>query len=368
MHLDRREFLRFSLPGGAMWALASLLSSCAYFSAHPAVNKPLLRGVQIIDAHAHPDQFHHLHPARIDTSSTLQKIKALGMAASVFAAVGDLPFFTPTSTTTSYKSTKNQLKRAQKLIESNRVKLIRKASELPIVPEKEYTPGAIFAIEGGDPLEGRTDRVDEFYQLGVRIITLVHYRNNELGDIMKPWPGTYPQPGPYNNGLTKAGRKVIDRMQEIGMIVDVAHTHPQTLKQIVEMNPNPLIDSHTNPCPTEDFRQCGRMRTWKDMELIAKTGGVICTWPWAFSRRNYKRQTLLDWAQEILEMKKRLGIEHVGLGTDGGGNIPHFIKGYHDICDLPKLAGAMKEVGLTHEDIKAYMGGNLYRLLQKCIR
>lgn len=86
-----------------------------------------------------------------------------------------------------------------------------------------------------------------------------------------------------------------------------------------------------------------------------------------FHQGNYKRQTFLDWAQEILEMKKRLGIEHVGLGTDGGGNIAYFIKGYRDICDLPKLAAAMIEVGLTKEDIKAYMGGNFYRLLQKCL-
>ncbi len=221
------------------------------------------------------------------------------------------------------------------------------------------------AIEGGDPLEGKVERVDEFYQLGVRIITLVHYRNNELGDIMKTW-GNSP-PGLYNNGLTKTGRKVIERMQEIGMVVDVAHAHPQTLKNIGEMNPKPLLDSHTNPCPSEDAKECGRMRTWRDMELVAKTGGIICTWPWAFWRGDYKRTTIFHWAQEILEMKKRLGIEHVGLGTDGGGNIPRFLEGYWDIGDLPKLVTAMKQVGLSKEDIQAYMGGNFYRLLQKCL-
>lgn len=363
--MDRRKFLQFSLSLGSLYVLDSIVSSCARSLPKTIMEDPILHGLQIIDAHAHPDQFHHIRPARIDESSTLQKMMKVGMAASVFAAVGDSPFFSATPTTTFYKSAQNQLKRVHKLIDSGKVKLITKAHEIPRATKNHYIPGAIMAIEGGDPLEGKVERVEEFYKLGVRIITLVHYRNNELGDIMKSWRNS--NPGPYNNGLTKVGRKVIERMQEIGMIVDVAHAHPQTLKQIVEMNPNPLLDSHTNPCPTEDFQECGRMRTWKDMELIAKTGGIICTWPWAFSRQNYKRQTFLNWAQEILEMKKRLGIEHVGLGTDGGGNIPHFIKGYRDICDLPKLVAAMEEVGLTQEDTEAYMGGNFHRLLQRCI-
>jgi microsomal dipeptidase-like Zn-dependent dipeptidase len=66
-------------------------------------------------------------------------------------------------------------------------------------------------------------------------------------------------------------------------------------------------------------------------------------------------------------MKKRLGMDHVGLGTDGGGSIPRFIEGYRDVRDLPRLAAAMQEAGLLPEEIKAYMGGNVYRILQECI-
>lgn len=85
-----------------------------------------------------------------------------------------------------------------------------------------------------------------------------------------------------HNGLTRAGRKVVERMQDLGMVIDVAHAHPITLKQITEMSSKPLVDSHTSPCPVEDSSKCGRFRTWKDMELVAKTGGVVCTWPWAY--------------------------------------------------------------------------------------
>ena len=75
---------------------------------------------------------------------------------------------------------------------------------------------------------------------------------------------------------------------------------------------------------------------------------------------------LLDWAKEILEMKKRLGMEHVGLGIDGGGSLPSVIEGYRDICDLVQLVKAMQEGGLSQEDIRAYMGGNFYRVLESC--
>jgi microsomal dipeptidase-like Zn-dependent dipeptidase len=84
-------------------------------------------------------------------------------------------------------------------------------------------------------------------------------------------------------------------------------------------------------------------------------------------RDTARRETFLDWAKEILEMKKRLGMDHVGLGTDGGGSIPMFIEGYRDLRDLVYLMAAMREVGLAREEIAAYMGGNFYRVLQQCI-
>ena len=66
-------------------------------------------------------------------------------------------------------------------------------------------------------------------------------------------------------------------------------------------------------------------------------------------------------------MKKRLGMAHVGLGTDGGGTLPRLITGYADIRDLPKLAAAMAQAGLSRQDTAAYMGGNFYRVLKRCL-
>ena len=355
--MNRRQFLRSSATWGASLALGNIISSCAQAPIKPQIDQ--LKGIRIIDAHSHPDQFHTNRRALLDETSTLDAIKAIRMAASPFSAVGDssrpygafLPY---------YQSVKVQLERVKDLVKSGKVKLVLKAGDVPRGFEPDFTPGAILAIEGGDPLEGIPERVNEFYQLGVRMITLVHYRNNELGDIMAKYRN--PAPCPARDGLTQAGRKVVGRMQELGMVVDVAHAHPLTLKQVVEITSKPLLDSHTSPCSEEDPSKCRRYRTWKDMELVAKTGGLICTWP----MKRLARKTFLDWAKEILEMKKRLGMNHVGLGTDGGGGV-HCLDGYRDVRDLVRLVAAMQEVGLAQEDIKSYMGENFYRVLRQCL-
>ncbi|MGE5254485.1 MAG: membrane dipeptidase [Planctomycetaceae bacterium] len=363
--MNRRQFLRYSSAWGISWSLGGLISSCAQAPPKPDARRAILQGLRVIDPHAHPDQFYLHRPLHADDTSTLRAIKAAGMAASAFAAVGDLEFLIRSSAVPYYPSTKAQLQRVHDLVKAGTVRQVLKAADVPAAVNPGDPPGAILAIEGGDPLDGKPERVDEFYRMGVRIITVVHYRNNELGDVVAPYGSL--DPGPYKNGLTHAGRKVIERMQEVGMVVDVAHAHPTTLKDIVGMNPKPLLDSHTNPCPTDDPRRCHRQRPWKDMERVAKTGGVVCTWPIAFNRPDQQRRTFLDWAREILEMKNRLGMDHVGLGTDGGGNLPRLIEGYRDVRDLARLVTAMEEVGLSPGDIRAYMGGNVYRVLQQCI-
>jgi len=363
--MNRRQFLRYSAFAGLSVSLSSFLPFGQSFSASKN-GQALLKGLQIIDAHAHPDRYVH-DSRQVDTTSTLKAIKKLGMAASCFAAVGDSVFLGQGRVPgTEYHSTKTQIEWWLKgVVKSGEVKLVAKASDLPAAVNENSPPGAILAVEGGDALRGHPDTVNEFYRLGVRIITLIHYRNNELGDTMKMWRNL--SPGPPCNGLTPAGRKVVERLQDLGIVVDVAHAHTATLKQIADISSRPLVDSHTNPCSIEDPLRCGRYRTWKEMEWIAKTEGLICTWPLGYQRGATTRITFSDWAKEILEMKYRLGMEHVGLGTDGGGNLPSFIEGYRDIVDLSKLAKAMQEVGFSQDEIAAYMGGNFYRVLQSCI-
>lgn len=326
----------------------------------------LLKGLRIIDAHAHPERYLS-EGQRPENSSTVKLMTEMGMAASVFAAVGDRVFLSGGSLPgTECDNTKIQLDHWMNgIVRTGKVKLVLKTSDIPQASSPGRIPGCILAIEGGDALEGNPDRVNEFYAYGVRMITLVHFSNNNLGDCMQDLgsPGFRSR----NGGLTAAGRRVIERMHELGMVVDAAHADSNTLNQIGEITRRPIVDSHGNPCALADANRCGRFRTWKDMEVIAKTGGVVCTWTWGMTRGKTKRETFRDWAREIMEMKKRIGMEHVGLGTDGGGGIPRFVSGYRDIRDLSRLVGAMQEAGFTRTEIAAYMGGNTYRILKACI-
>jgi membrane dipeptidase len=219
--------------------------------------------------------------------------------------------------------------------------------------------GAAAGIEGGDALEGRLRNLDAFHDEGVRMMTLVHDRDNEIGCNQRS--GT---DGP----LSRFGVQVVERMNSLGMLVDVAHAKGGTLKGIAEVCARPLVDSHTSPlAPGEDGPGLRRLRPWPEMELIAKTGGIVCTWPFAYAGNRSQRTTLGHWAREIAEMKRRLGIEHCGLGTDGGGGLPRLVEGWSTIDSLPGLMAAMRDAGLTPDDIAAFVGGNLLRLLEGCL-
>ncbi len=237
--------------------------------ASAANGKSLLEGMLIIDAHAHPD----MNPEyRKDQSASFRFMKEIGMGASCYAAIGDSPQKSIAPSGSYHDIAVTMIEYwMNTAVQKGQVKIVLKMSDIP-VPGTE-TPGAIVGLEGGDALEGRADRVDEFHKLGVRIFQIVRLHNNELGDIMRAQAGV--DPGPYSGGLTPKGRLVLDRMQELGMVVDVGHASTATLKDIVAHCKKPVLDSHTTTlCPTEDT--CDRVdesykrraRTWQEMEWI----------------------------------------------------------------------------------------------------
>jgi len=66
-------------------------------------------------------------------------------------------------------------------------------------------------------------------------------------------------------------------------------------------------------------------------------------------------------------MMERLGGEHIGLGTDGGGVLPERVAGYGSLLDLPELIEAMVEVGFHRWEVDRYMGRNMSRVIRKCL-
>lgn len=258
-----------------------------------------------------------------------------------------------------YGETRTQLQQVRRLAEDGQVHLIAKSSDLKSLLASRHTLGALMAIEGADALEGKLQNLGAFHDYGVRLITVVHDRDNEVG---------FNQRSDNDGPLTSFGVQLIENMNKLGMVIDVAHSKTGTLKSIAEVSAVPLVDSHTSPFhPGDETSGVRRLRTWQEMETIAKTGGIVCTWPFAYSGSKAQRSTLGDWADEIVQMKARLGIDHCGLGTDGGGGLPRTVKGWDSIASLPSLIAAMREAGLTQDDIAAFVGGNFLRILDKVL-
>lgn len=357
--MNRRQFLYTLTTFFASLGLGKIPLLAQETKGVPGV----LRDMFIIDAHAHPARMLRSETIKLATRAlVIKNMQQLGAVTSSFSAVGDVQKGTSfyDRIPAQYEQVIEQLNRAKEVIEFTGAKIVRKSSDIPKPSDPGNKIGALLALEGAEPLEGESRKLDDLYQYGVRIITLMHYRVSVFGDIM-----TAP---PKHKGLTNEGRKLVGKMQELGIVIDAAHAHIDTLKGIVEMTAKPIIDSHTSLTYTSEPLGV-RSRSWKEMEMVAKTGGVVCTWPLAFKRKMVRRVTFLDWANEALAMKQRLGVDHIGLGTDNGGlfKTARVIEGYKDIRDITKLADAMLEVGLTKDDISAFMGGNLLRVLKACI-
>jgi microsomal dipeptidase-like Zn-dependent dipeptidase len=352
----RRRTLLKAAAAGALAVAGSRLLPAPLLAAGPSP----LEGLTVIDIHAHPDSL------MSDGTARISDLRGARLSAACFAAVGDLVWSGARKTARSeHDSVLRELHGwLEGPVARGEVALVRKAADIPgPAPAK---PGAILAIEGGDPLEGRVERVDEFYALGVRIVTLIHDRNNELGDTMRPNKKGRDS-GPSRGGLSEAGRAVVARMEELGMLVDVAHASAATLRDVLAVAKKPVVDSHTGPCRRDlaaDAQGCGRTRTWEEMEWVAKAGGVVGSWvsgPASGSRG------FADWARDILEMQKRLGLAAVGLGTDSGGHLPSYVDGYTGWTGLDKLGRALVAEGAGREELAAFFGGNALRVLRQCL-
>ncbi len=349
--MDRRTFLKRA--GVGILSAAAEGAWAAGGGESRDVNP--LAGVAIVDAHAHPDTF--FSSRHTDQTSTLASIAALGMAASSFAAVGDRQArergpWQPEN----MHAVGLQLDAVRDLASAGKVRLLRRAAEIA-APTPGTPLGAILALEGAHPVGDDPDKVDALHAQGVRIVTLMHYAISDLGDCMT-CRGSH-------GGLSPAGRRIVERMQRLGILVDVAHADSRTTRQIVDVMDRPVMDSHTSLCPESEGSKCGRLRTWDDMEYLAKKGGIVCTWPLGYTRQTAKRETFRDWAMELLEMKRRLGVAHLGIGTDGGGSLPALVHGYRDVRDLATLARATNEVGFAPDEIAAVFGGNFRRVFEQ---
>jgi membrane dipeptidase len=260
--------------------------------------------------------------------------------------------------------------------------------------EKENKKALYIGMENGYPIGEDISRIEEFYDLGARYITLCHTRNNQICDSSTD--------STEHNGLSSFGREVVSEMNRLGLMIDVSHISDSSFYDVIRYSKAPVIASHS--CARA---LCDHPRNLSDDMLVklAENGGVIqfCIlssyvqtpepnplrdslrtavrkkyrgfkdlsdeelkdarrdWYAIDSIAPRKLATVSDAVDHIDHIVNLIGIEHVGIGTDfdGGGALADCL----DVSELPNITRELLIRGYSEEDIRKIWGENLMRVM-----
>jgi microsomal dipeptidase-like Zn-dependent dipeptidase len=209
--------------------------------------------------------------------------------------------------------------------------------------------GALLSIEGLQNLEGKASNLDRLYAAGFRMAGLTHFFDNELAGSMH---------GLKKGGLTPMGREVVQRMEDIGMIVDIAHCSQQCVTEILAMARRPVVSSHGGVQAT-----CKVNRNLSDEHIrgVAKTGGIIGIGYWDAAICDTSPASI---AKAMKHVRDLVGIDHVALGSDyDGATTVRF-----DTSKLVQVTQALIDTGFTDDEIRAVMGSNALRVIREGLK
>jgi membrane dipeptidase len=257
---------------------------------------------------------------------------------------------------------------------------------------------ALISIEGGHQIQDDLRILRDYYRLGVRYMTLAHFRSNNWADS-----GT---DRAVHNGLSRFGREVVAEMNRLGMMVDISHVSDKTFADAIEVSRSPVIASHSSVRAL-----CDIPRNMSDdmLRALAKNGGVIFInfsaayldskayqafaafrdrrdreiastliqhtgdpRRWELKRaiqQRYRRMLppvdIKVALRHIDYVAKLIGPNHVGIGSDFDGISGMVPQGLEDVSKFPGLARGLIEMGYSDADIRKIMGQNLLRVMQR---
>ena len=203
----------------------------------------------------------------------------------------------------------------------------------------------LLTCEGADFAEDDLNLVDSAYEVGVRSITIVHYRQNAFGDLQ-----TEP---PLHGGLSQRGRELVSRMNQLRMIVDLAHASYETTRDTVEMSSVPTMISHTHL--RHDTNDSPRLVSLEHARVVANAGGLIGAWP-----SGVRSATFENFVEEIVFLVDAIGVEHVAIGTDMDANYRPVMTRFAQFDDLSEV---LSRRGLSNGEIDLVLGGNARNLI-----
>lgn len=228
----------------------------------------------------------------------------------------------------------------------------------------------VHSVEGGHSLDGKLENLATLQERGVAMLTLAHFYPNEAVHCVYPYPAYVQKLGCFKDrhdltlGLTDFGMQVVEKMVDLGMVLDISHCTPVARRQIYEIvgKRAPLVASHVgayeiNPSPYN-------LQDW-EVEQIAEGGGLVCVIFMNYWLMPQEGKMGLNFiARTIEHLVKVGGIEHVGIGTDFDGftDTPEDVK---DAAELPVVTRRLLGDGYGQEDVEKILGRNALRVLKE---
>jgi membrane dipeptidase len=256
--------------------------------------------------------------------------------------------------------------------EKPQIKMVFSVQELDdVLNQKDAPPIAVIhSVEGAHSLDGNLDNLLKLFDRGVAYLTLAHFYANEAVHPVFPFPESVQILKCFRGGrnlalgLTEFGEQVVEKMVELGMILDITHCTPPARKRIYEIvgKDMPIIASHVgafeiNPSPYN-------LKDW-EIKRIADTGGVVAVIFMNYWLMPHETKRGLNFIARTIEHFVNVGgIDHVGIGSDFDGftDPPDDLK---DASELPKLTQRLLAEGYNTVEIEKILGANALRVLRE---
>lgn len=216
---------------------------------------------------------------------------------------------------------------------------------------------ALMGMEGGEPLGSDVKNVDHFYKQGVRYLSPTWSANTLLADSASQRA--------YWKGLSKLGKDVVKRMNQLGMLVDVSHISDAAFADVLKTSTQPVIASHSG---VRSVRLHARNLTNDMLKQLAKNGGTVGIYfypPYIDVRRSSNLAKVVD---HIDAAVKQVGAAHVGLGSDFDGLDSAPPLGLENASKFPAITAELRKRKYSDEDIQLILGGSFMRVFEQVLR
>jgi membrane dipeptidase len=288
------------------------------------------------------------------------RMKAGGLKAVVFIAYTPQGPRTPEDHAEAGARAEAMLRHIRDTAHGEGRRIVTRVAEL----EAAHAANAVsilLAVENGNAMGHDLSRLALWRGLGAIYLTLTHDGHNDLADAARPRRDR-PEPTTLHGGLSTLGRRAIEEMNRLGMLVDVSHASKASMMQAVEVSRAPIVATHA--CCAA-LRQHPRNLDDEQLDALRDSGGLVqITAVPAFLRDpgpdGRFTATVEDIADHVDHAVRRVGIEHVGLSSDfdGGGGVT----GWMHAGESGALTEVLHRRGYDRKAIGLLWAGNFLRV------